>query len=142
MGEKLRPAGVPEDDVVGTQREFLDMKAKGEGRRDNVARFAQAAGEVRACPGIYEALTTDQGLDLEGLSLTAGWLPLEVLGPWDLHGGQNRSWLYGVLGRLVQTRLSEFFYPSSNIHTRGGAPTAVFVKIDPLGGEAVGKDHW
>lgn len=92
---------IPGDDTVSTYEGFVNLRVNGWGRRESVRRFAEAAREIRACLRIYEALTADEVVDLDELSAAAGPLPLEVLRQWDRREGEERSWLFRVLGRMV-----------------------------------------
>jgi hypothetical protein len=49
-----------------------------------------------------------------------------VLEPWNRHKTVERPWLYGVVGRMVQTRIREHCYPKFTIFTRGGNPSGRF----------------
>jgi hypothetical protein len=75
----------------------------------------------------YEALRRPDDLDLEKLSSEVGPLPEDALRPRERKQGHERAWLFGVLGRMIQTRLHEHCYPQFNIYTRGGYPTGRFV---------------
>ena len=72
-------ASVPGDDMVSTFNGFVNLQVKGWGRRENVRRFAKAAGEIRACLRTYEAVAAEEEVDLDKLSTDAGPLPLEAL---------------------------------------------------------------
>ena len=76
---------------------------------------------------INEALRRDEDLDLENLSSEVSPLPADVMRPWEREQGHERAWLFGVLGRMIQTRLHKHCYPQFNIYTRGGYPTGRFV---------------
>jgi hypothetical protein len=102
-------------------------RISGYGCRESVSEFARAAAEVRTCLRTYEALRRPDNLDLEKLSSEVGPLPADALRPWDRKHGHERAWLFGVLGRMIQTRLHEHCYPQFNIYTRGGYPTGRFV---------------
>jgi hypothetical protein len=95
--------------------------------RESVSEFARAAGEIRTCLRIYEALRRDEDLDLEKLSSEVSRLPADALRPWYREQGHERAWLFGVLGRMIQTRLHKHCYPQFNIYARGGYPTGRFV---------------
>jgi len=112
--------GIPGDDMVSTHDGSMNYQVRGWGRRESVRRFAEAAGEIKACLRIYEAVTAEEDVDLAKLSAAAGPLPLEVLRQWDRREGEERSWLFGVLGRMVQTRLNEHCYPQFTTYARGG----------------------
>lgn len=123
--------GFPDDDVERRDDEFGRFESKGQGRRDSVRRFAEAAGEVRVCLRIYEAIRADEDVDLKELSdAYAHLLPSEAIEPEslsELRAGEDRSRLAHVIGRLVQMRLEEFCYPRFGPHTRGGVATGRFV---------------
>lgn len=121
--------GLPGDDVIETSDGFANYRVKGWGRRDNVQRFAEAAGEIRACLRIYEAITADEAVDVSGLTAVASLLPRKAFlpfGPLERHEGKERSWLFQVLGRMVQMRLNEHCYPQFSIYTRSGLATGRF----------------
>jgi hypothetical protein len=112
--------GVPEDDVVQISTEFGNYHHKGQGRRESVARFAEVADEIRTCLRDYEAANNGDGpLDLEALSASSGPLPMKVLRPWERRAGEERRWVLRVVGRMVQTRISEHCYPKLS-HYPGG----------------------
>jgi hypothetical protein len=94
--------------------------------RESVSEFARAAGEVRTCLRTYGALQSDEDLDLEKLASEVGPLPGEAMRPQERKQGHERAWLFGVLGRMTQTRLHEHCYPQFNIYTRGLYPTGRF----------------
>ena len=96
------------------------------GRRDSVAQFAEAAGEVRTCLRAYEALKREGPINLEELSASLGPLPIEVLRPSDRHKSMERPWLYGVIGRMIQTRIREHCFPQFTVFTRSGNPSGRF----------------
>jgi hypothetical protein len=99
--------------------------------RESVAAFATAAGTVRMCLRVYEALNRDEELDLEKLSSEIGPLPTDrlvgVMKPWQREPGHERAWLFSVLGSVTQAHLDEHCYRQFNIFTRGGYPTGRFV---------------
>ncbi len=99
----------------------------GFGCRESVPSFAGAAKEVRTCLRAYEALRGRGDLDLAELSASIDPLPKEALRPWELKAGHERAWLFGVLGRMVQMRLSEHCYPQFSIYSRGGHPTGRYL---------------
>jgi hypothetical protein len=111
--------GIPGYDTVTTFDGFANWRVNGWGRRESVRRFAEAAREINACLRIYEAVTADEDVDLDKLSSAAGPLPLDVLRQWDRREGEERSWLFRILGRMVQTRLNEHCYPQFNTYTVG-----------------------
>jgi hypothetical protein len=119
-----------EDDVVETVLESGEKaRHEGWGRRDSVARFAEAAGEVRVCLRAFEAAKREGPVNLEELSNSLGPLPpifWEVLEPWKRHKTVERPWLYGVIGRTVQTRIREHCYLKLAIFTRSGNPSGRF----------------
>jgi hypothetical protein len=94
---------------------------------ESVSDFARAAGEVRTCLRTYEALKREEDWTLEELSSEVSPLPADVIKPWERKQGHERAWLFGVLGRMTQTRLLEHCYPRLNIYTRGGYPTGKFM---------------
>jgi hypothetical protein len=125
--------GLPGEDIVGTS--YVDYVSgilsgiPGDGRRDNVRHFAEAAGEVRACLRIYEAITADEDVDLDEMASLTNLLPPKVtvpFGPMERHAGGERSWLFRVIGSLVQTRLHEYCYPQFAVYTYGGVATGRF----------------
>lgn len=119
--------GFPEDDVVGTKGGFPAFRVEGMGRKESVARFAKAAGEVRTWLRAYEAITTtDRDIELQELSSTMGLLPPDVLRPWERREVPERPWLYGVLGRWTEKNLREYCYLQVITYTRGGVPTGRF----------------
>jgi hypothetical protein len=109
--------GLPGDDEVKTSDESMKFRVKRWGRRDNVARFAEAAGEIRACLRAYEEATAGEGpLDLEAFGERVGPIPKnysmqKARRPWDLRPGEERRWLLRFVGRITQTRLAEHCYP-------------------------------
>jgi hypothetical protein len=112
----------PEEDVVDAE----GILVKGWGRRDSVARFSEAARELGACLRMYEAVKHEGPVDLEELSASLGPLPPAfevVLETWKRHNTVERPWLYGVIGRMVQTRIREHCYPKLVIFTQGGNPS-------------------
>jgi hypothetical protein len=119
--------GLPEDDTVMCLDAFGNtFRVSGWGRRDNVARFAQAAAEIRVCVRIYEALTSPGDIDLGELSVPMRSLPWKEGGSQQHRKGEERSWLYGVVAYMVQARLNEYCYPKLTTYTRGGSPTGKF----------------
>jgi hypothetical protein len=122
-------ASSKEEDVL--EDEVLGGTISGHACRESVSAFASAAGEVRMCLRIYEALGREGELDLKKLSSEIGPLPTNelvgVMRSWELEPGHERAWLFGVLGRVTQARLHEHCYPQFNIYTRGGYPTGRFV---------------
>jgi hypothetical protein len=91
-----------------------------------VARFAEAATEIRACLRLYEAARREGPVSLDELSPLVDLLPLEVLEPWKRQKTVERPWLYGVIARTVHTRIREHCYPKLTIFTRGGNPSGRF----------------
>jgi hypothetical protein len=103
--------GLLEDDTVETKTEFANFRVNGQGRRDNVARFALAAGEIMTCLRAYEAATTGEGpLDLEALDAISKPLPIKARRPWERRAGEERRWVLLVVGRMVQIRANEHCY--------------------------------
>ena len=99
-----------------------EERISGFGCRESVPSFAEAAKEIRTCLRAYEALRGREDLDLAELSARTDPLPTKALRPWERKPGYERAWLFGVLGRMVQMRLSEHCYPQFNTYTRGGHP--------------------
>jgi hypothetical protein len=93
---------------------------------ESVSEFARAAREIRICLRTYGALRSDEDLDLGKLTSEVGPLPHDAKRPQELKQGHERAWLFGVLGRMIQTRLHEHCYPQFNIYTRGLYPTGRF----------------
>ncbi len=112
--------GFPEDDTVELREDFANFRARGQGRRDNVARFMEAAGEIRTCLRAYEIATGGEGpLDLEALNAFSGPLPMKALRPWERRVGEERRWVLRVVGRMTQTRISEHCYPKLSHYSDG-----------------------
>jgi hypothetical protein len=121
--------GFPDEDFVGTDEGFVELKVNGMGRRDRVQRFTEAAGEIRACLRIFEAVTSSEDVPLEELLSFATFLPRKAFvpfGPIERHAGKERSWLLRVIGRLIQMRLDEYCFPQFAVHTNGGIATGKF----------------
>jgi hypothetical protein len=118
--------GLPDDDMVRTDEGFISFEVKGRGRKDNVRRFAEAAGEIRTCLRAYEVITADEEVDLEYLSSVTSQLPLKALRPWERRAGEERSWIFRALATMVQMRLNEHCYPQFSIYTHGGLATGRF----------------
>jgi hypothetical protein len=118
-----------EEDVLVD--EVIGVPISGHACRESVSAFATAAGTVRMCLRVYEALNRDEELDLEKFSAEIGHLPetklVREMRSWEREPGHERAWLFGVLGRVTQARLHEHCYPQFNIYTRGGYPTGRFV---------------
>jgi len=95
------------------------------GRKESVLRFAEAAGEVRACLRIYEALTSEEEVDLEALLSLAEFLPLAKFLPikaemfWGKRPGMERAWLLRAVGTTVQMLLQRHCLPQMTIYSRG-----------------------
>jgi hypothetical protein len=117
-----------EEDVLERPGLLGQERISGCGCREKVSEFARAAAEIRTCLRIYEALRTDEDLDLEKLSSEVSPLPADVMRPWEREQGHERAWLFGVLGRMIQMRWHEHCYPQFNIYTRGRHPTGRFVR--------------
>lgn len=111
-----------EEDVV----EGEGLVIKGHGRRDSVVRFAEAAGEVRACLRAYEAATAEGAVDLEKLGKFLVDLPQEDLQSQEPHKSTERAWLFGLIARIVQKRLHEHCYPQLVTFTRSRLPSGRF----------------
>jgi hypothetical protein len=122
-------ASSKEEDVLVD--ELVGVTMSGHACRESVSAFATAAGTVRMCLRVYEALNRDEELDLEKLSSEIGPLPtnrlVAVMRSWEREPGHERAWLFGVLGRVTQAHLHEHCYPQFNTYTRGGYPTGRFV---------------
>src|SRR5215204_3953066 len=118
-----------EDVVEGEDPTGEKIRVQGDGRRDSVARFEEAAREVRACLRMYEASKREGPVNLDELSMSLGPLPAafgDVLQPWKRHKTVERPWLYGVIGAMVQTRLREHCFPKLVTFTRSGNPSGRF----------------
>jgi hypothetical protein len=112
--------GFPEDDVVELSVGGAPLRVRGQGRKDNVARFAEAAREIRTCLRAYEVATDGHGsLDLEALMASSGPLPIKALRPWERRAGEERRWVLQVVGRMIQTRISEHCYPKLSHYPDG-----------------------
>jgi hypothetical protein len=116
-----------EEDILERPGLMGQERISGYGCRESVSGFARAAAEIRTCLRIYEALRRDEDLDLEKLSSEVSPLPADAMRPWEREQGHEQAWLFGVLGRMIQTRLHQHCYPQFNIYTRGGYPTGRFV---------------
>src|SRR5215217_7450030 len=120
----------PEEDVVEAELETGERtREQGWGKRDSVARFAEAAAEVRVCLRAFEAAKHEGPINLDELSASVGSLPpifWEVWEPWKRHRSVERPWLYGVIGRTVQIRIREYCYPKLVIFTRSDYPSGRF----------------
>jgi hypothetical protein len=116
-----------EEDILERPGLIGQERISGYGCRESVSGFARAAGEVRTCLRIYEALSRPKDLNLEELSAEVGPLPGGAMRLEERKQGHERAWLFGVLGRMVQMRLPEHCYPQFNVYTRGGYPTGRFV---------------
>jgi hypothetical protein len=118
-----------EDVVEGEDPTGEKIRVQGDGRRDSVARFEEAAREVRACLRMYETAKREGPVNLDELSMSLGPLPAafgDVLQPWKRHKTVERPWLYGVIGAMVQTRLREHCFPKLVTFTRSGNPSGRF----------------
>lgn len=116
--------GLPEEDSVETQNGVY--RINGGGRRESVSRFAQAAGELRTCLRGYEAAVRGGDIDLDELAASTGPLPREILRSWERRDGEERSWMFGVVARMIQFRLRQYCYPKMASATRDGAHTGEF----------------
>jgi len=116
-----------EEDVLERPGLMSQERISGYGCRESVSGFTRAAAEIRTCLRIYEALRRDEDLDLEKLSSEVSPLPADAMRPWEREQCHEQAWLFGVLGRMIQTRLHQHCYPQFNIYTRGGYPTGRFV---------------
>ena len=115
-----------EEDTFGRIGLLGPERFTGHACRESVAGFAKAAGEIRTCVRIYEALSGSEDFDLEKLSSEVGALPEDAMRPGERKQGHERAWLFGVLGRMTQMRLQEHCYPQFNTYVRGGYPTGRF----------------
>lgn len=102
----------------------------GFGRRESVARFEKAAGEVRACLRIYEALLKEEELDFKEVHPYTMSLPRDVVVESELlkgklHG-EERPAFYGLVARMTQRSLLEHCYPQLTTFTRAGRPSGRF----------------
>jgi hypothetical protein len=112
--------GFPEDDTVELREEFGNIRAENQGRRDSVAHFVEAAGEIMTCLRAYEAATAGEGpLDLEALEASSRSLPVKALRPWERREGEERRWVLRVVGGMIQTRISEHCYPKLSRYSDG-----------------------
>jgi hypothetical protein len=121
-------ASSEEEDVLVDEQ--IGVPIVGHACRESVSSFARAAGVVRMCLRVYEALNRDEELDIEKLSSEIGFLSNDKLvremRSWVREPGYERAWLFDVLGRVTQARLLEHCYPQFNIYTRGGHATGRF----------------
>jgi hypothetical protein len=115
-----------EDDVVRAEFVGGSFVIRHLGRRESVARFAEAANEIRACLRAYEALKREGPMKLEELDVSLDRLPPEVLDRWERHKSTERPWLYGVIGRMIQIRIHEHCFPQFTVFTRSGIPSGRF----------------
>lgn len=121
--------GFPEDDVVKLRdsgHRFI-----GYGRRDDVDRFARAAREVGKCLRIYEALTADTAEEALKEIIAELWSPPEPLStkalvPPEHRAGNERPYLFRVLGKAVSMRLREHCHPKLLTYTTGGLAIGEF----------------
>ena len=103
-----------------------------EGRKESVLRFAEAAREVRACLRIYEALTSEEEVDLEALLSLVEFLSFAGSGSTKAKRvrkrlGIERAWLLNKVGMTVERRLQEHCLPQITIYSRGSLlPTGKF----------------
>jgi hypothetical protein len=112
--------GLPEDDTVPLDMAGVPQPVSGWRRRDSVARFAVAAGEVMACLRAYEIVTKkEESLDLDALEGYLELLPAKALRPWERRAGEERRWWLDGIGHVVQDRLIAHCYPKLN-HYRDG----------------------
>jgi hypothetical protein len=121
--------GFPDEDVVTADEGFAKFNVRRMGRRDSVRSFAEAAGEIRGCLRIYEAITADEDVEIGDLRSATDLLPRKAFlpfGPVERHMGKERPWLLRVLGRMVQMRLDQYCYLQFVAHTYGGEATGRF----------------
>lgn len=102
----------------------------GFGRRESVARFVEAAGEIRACLRIYEALAKEEDWDFNEIYQYTFSLPRDLVAKANLlkgrlHG-EERSAFYDVVAMTIQRRLLEHCYPQLTTFTRSGKPSGRF----------------
>lgn len=119
----------PAEDTVKADDGFVKYKVQNRGRRQSVRSFAEAALDIRACLRTYEAVTADTEIERDQLLAAARLLPSKAFlpyGPMEQHIGRERSWLFRVLGRLVQIRLEQYCYPLFGAHTHNGEATGKF----------------
>lgn len=119
----------PTEDTVKADDEFMQYEVRNRGRRQSVRSFAEAALDVRACLRTYEAITADTEIEREQLLAIARFLPSKAFlpyGPVEQHIGKERSWMFRVIGRLVQMRLEQYCYPLFGARTRNGEATGTF----------------
>jgi hypothetical protein len=112
--------GFPKDDLVEATIGGAPYQVRGERRRDNVARFAEAAGEVMACLRAYEIVTNEEeSLDPETLGAYLNLLSMKALRPWERRAGEERRWSLRGVGNVVQARLTEHCYPKLSHYPDG-----------------------
>ena len=98
-----------------------------QGRKESVLRFAEAAREVRACLRIYEALTSEEEVDLEALLPLAEFLPVNKIERlWRKRPGMKRELLHRAVGITTQILLERHCLPQMSILKRGGGLTGKF----------------
>lgn len=102
----------------------------GFGRRESVTRFAKAAGEIRACLRIYEALGTEEDWDFNEAYQYTFSLPRDLVAKANLlkgrlHG-EERPAFYDVVAMTIQRGLLEHCYPQLTTFTRSGKPSGRF----------------
>jgi hypothetical protein len=117
---------IPGEDTVYHNRGGKEFEISGCGRRESVLSFAEAAKEVRACLRIYEALTSEEGADIEHLSSLTEFLPIGARRPWERREGEERSWLLRAIGSMVSIRLGQLCFQQMTTYTRGGLATGRF----------------
>ncbi len=118
--------GLPEEDVLEVQDGPMTGRVVGEGRRENVARFAEAAGEIGACLRMYEAATADEDPDLEKLSPAVDALSEAVVRPRPGRAGEERTWLLSIVADVVQMRLEEHCFLQLTNGAVSGIPLGRF----------------
>lgn len=118
--------GLPEEDVLEVQDGPMSWRVAGESRRENVARFAEAAGEIGACLRMYEAATADEGPDLEELSPAMEALPEVVVRPYPGRVGEERIWLLRTVAEMIQMRLEEHCFLQLTNGAVSGIPLGRF----------------
>ena len=118
--------GFPDEDTVSVDEGYMKFNAKGQGRRGSVARFADAAGEVRTFLRIYEAITTDGEVDFKKLLKNLHPLPAKAHPFWIPRSSGDRAWFLNYLGNTAQIRLKDYCYAQLRPHVRGIYPTGEF----------------
>ena len=124
--------GFLDEDTVTVDEGFAKFKSERMGRRDSVRSFAQAAGEIRGCLRLYEAITADEDVEMGDLQSVANLLPRKAFapfGPMEKHVDRERPWLFRVLARMIQMRLDQYCYPQFVAHTRRRGHGKVLARV-------------